>query len=198
MCCQLTSHQCAGNFSSKRAILHNENFTSFFHFLFWKKILQDGGKYLRVWCEIIWKKLSAHWCDDNTFVYVFLLLTILRCWRNMKKWESMEMGLVWESMSEVEVEKVLNINMGMRKYVRSWESMRKHEKVWESIKYEKVWESIRYEKVGCIENVLSSHQCAGNFFQQAGNSAQRKSYFSFFHFSYFWIFTHDLTLWNTL
>ena len=46
----------------------------FFHFLFWKKILQDGGKYLRVWCEIIWKKLSAHWCDDNTFVCVFCCL----------------------------------------------------------------------------------------------------------------------------
>ena len=53
------------------------------------------------------------------------------------------MGLVWESMSEVEkvwesmrkYEKVLS----MRKYVRSWESMRKHDKVWESMrKYEKV------------------------------------------------------------
>ena len=74
------------------------------------------------------------------------------------------MGLVWESMSEVEVEKVLNINMGMRKYVRSWESMRKHEKVWESMSevgvvVEKVlilrWGWV-WESMSEVENIISS------------------------------------------
>ena len=184
-------------------------------------------KYEKVWESIKYEKSMSE-----------VGVGVEKVWESMRKYEKVlgmrKLVWVWESMSEVEVEKVLILRWGwesmsevekvwesmrkyekllsMRKYVRSWESMRKHEKVWESMrKHEKVWESIKYEKVvlsmrkyvrsweswlywKCV--VITSMR--GQFFQQAGNSAQRKSYFSFFHFSYFWIFTHDLTLWNTL
>ena len=145
----LSSHQCADNFFFIWSHITLSNTfhrpaKSFF------KIRNEKKEVKFSLCRIarLLKKLPAHWWDVNWqhICLCFLLLTILRCWRNMKKWESMEMGLVLESMSEVEVEKVwesmrkyvrswgcgwesINIKMGMRKYVRSWESMRKHEKV---------------------------------------------------------------------
>ena len=73
-------------------------------------------KYVRSWGESIKMGMSMR--------------KYVRSLRKYKKVLSMrKLVWVWESMSEVEVEKVfINIKMGMsmRKYVRSWESMRKY------------------------------------------------------------------------
>jgi hypothetical protein len=98
----LSSHQCADNFF--HMISHHTlkyfppSCKIFFQNKKWKKEVKFSL------CRIarLLEKLPAHWWDVNWqhICLCFLLLTILRCWRNMKKWESMEMGmgLVWESM----------------------------------------------------------------------------------------------------